>query len=115
MLNTSVARSKQIFAKSSFVGRPLSQLNADVQIKFKRYLASSDNIANSDGKSVINYKSAYVHPLSQIVLEHLQNSCSEWVSKVGLDKGGLTLNKDGTFLLKFPTGSGESGTKGEIW
>jgi len=48
-------------------------------------------------------KSVYVHPLSQIVLEHLQTSHSDWVSKVGLDaKGGFTLNDDGTFVLYFP-------------
>jgi hypothetical protein len=48
-------------------------------------------------------KNVYVHPLSQIVLEHLQTSHSDWVSKVGLDtKGGFTLKKDGTFVLYFP-------------
>ena len=44
----------------------------------------------------------YVHPLSQLVLEHLQTSRSEWVQRTGLDTG-LVLQRDGTFLLKFPT------------
>jgi hypothetical protein len=45
----------------------------------------------------------YVHPLSQIILQHLQNTRHDWVSKVGLDAGGLTLNRDGTFVMRFPT------------
>jgi len=67
-----------------------------------------------------NTKSAYVHPLSQIILEHLQQSRSDWVSQVGLDKGGLTLHKDGTFVLKFPTSggreiSGDAISTDKIW
>lgn len=47
-------------------------------------------------------KSEYIHPLSQIVLEHLQTHHSSWIEHVGLDKG-LNLNKDGTFVLRFPS------------
>lgn len=46
-------------------------------------------------------KSEYIHPLSQIVLEHLQSCHSHWVTEMGLDTG-LKLNEDGTFLLRFP-------------
>ena len=46
-------------------------------------------------------KSEYIHPLSQIVLEHLQSHHSLWVTRMGLDTG-LQLNKDGTFALRFP-------------
>lgn len=45
-------------------------------------------------------KSEYIHPLSQIVLEHLQSSHADWVQRMGLDKG-LELKKDGTFVLRF--------------
>jgi len=57
-------------------------------------------------------KSDYIHPLSQIVLEHLQSSHSNWVQRVGLDTG-LKLNKDGTFILHFPS-SGDDGGGGDI-
>ncbi|KAL9187067.1 hypothetical protein ACHAXT_010787 [Thalassiosira profunda] len=52
-------------------------------------------------------ESAYVHPLSQIVLEHLQSNYSEWVKQMGLDTA-LTLNKDGTFVLRFPDPDGKA-------
>ena len=63
-------------------------------------------------------KSEYIHPLSQIVLEHLQSHHSQWIQQVGLDTG-LRLNKDGTFVLRFP-GSGdeavdETAVDGSIW
>lgn len=47
-------------------------------------------------------KTEYVHPLSQLVLEHLQNSRSDWVIGNGLD-AGLKVFRDGTFLIRFPT------------
>jgi hypothetical protein len=47
-------------------------------------------------------KVEYVHPLSQIVLEYLQKERSEWVVSQGLDQG-LTVHRDGTFLIKFPS------------
>ena len=56
--------------------------------------------------SVQPEKIEYVHPLSQLVLEHLQTTRSEWVQRMGLDKG-LTLNSDGTFLLTFPSNQGD--------
>lgn len=46
-------------------------------------------------------KTEHVHPLSQIVLKHLQSRHSEWVQSMGLDKG-LELKNDGTFVLRFP-------------
>mmetsp|Transcript_2725 Transcript_2725/g.4047 ORF Transcript_2725/g.4047 Transcript_2725/m.4047 type:complete len:145 (+) Transcript_2725:86-520(+) len=47
-------------------------------------------------------KAEYVHPLSQLVLEHLQKERSEWVEQNGLDRG-LKVNEDGTFQIKFPS------------
>mmetsp|Transcript_29348 Transcript_29348/g.60113 ORF Transcript_29348/g.60113 Transcript_29348/m.60113 type:complete len:277 (-) Transcript_29348:34-864(-) len=43
----------------------------------------------------------YIHPLSQIVLEHLQSRHASWVQKMGLEEG-LKLNENGTFVLRFP-------------
>lgn len=50
----------------------------------------------------------YVHPLSQIVLEHLQTSPSAaaFVTKSGLDQS-LSIHKDGTFALHFPNDGGK--------
>jgi hypothetical protein len=42
----------------------------------------------------------YVHPLSQIVLQHLQSEeCHEWMKQAGLDRN-LTVHRDGTFSLE---------------
>eukprot|EP00956_Cyclotella_meneghiniana_P030636 scaffold77880_cov74-Cyclotella_meneghiniana.AAC.1 len=54
-------------------------------------------------------KSEYIHPLSQIVLEHLQTVHSDWVERNGLETG-LILNKDGTFVLRFDGGGGGANT-----
>ena len=46
-------------------------------------------------------RDVYVHPLSQIVLEHLQNTHAGWVERIGLSTG-LAFRPDGTFVLRFP-------------
>ena len=61
--------------------------------------SSSSSLSLSSSSSFA--RSEYVHPLSQIVLERLQSSHADWVSRVGLDTG-LKLNGDGTFVLRFP-------------
>jgi hypothetical protein len=44
-------------------------------------------------------ESVYVHPLSQIVLLHLQSDeCHEWITRAGLVN--LTVHRDGTFSLE---------------
>ena len=50
----------------------------------------------------------YVHPLSQIVLEHLQASPSAaaYVTRSGLDQS-LSIHKDGCFTLQFPNDGGK--------
>ena len=53
-------------------------------------------------------KESYVHPLSQIVLEHLQSRHGPWVKGMGLDTG-LKLNEDGTFVLRFRDNASVSG------
>lgn len=52
-------------------------------------------------------QSAYIHPLSQIVLEHLQSRHGPWITDMGLDTG-LQLKEDGTFVLRFPSAGGGS-------
>ena len=53
-------------------------------------------------------ESQYVHPLSQIVLEHLQASPSAaaFVTQSGLDQS-LSIHDDGTFTLQFPNDGGK--------
>lgn len=52
-------------------------------------------IGKQDTKAV---SVVYVHPLSQLVLRHLQTHCHDWICKNGLDRG-LVLRRDGTFQL----------------
>mmetsp|Transcript_14328 Transcript_14328/g.16475 ORF Transcript_14328/g.16475 Transcript_14328/m.16475 type:complete len:176 (+) Transcript_14328:47-574(+) len=61
------------------------------------------SISDGDEKT----KSTYIHPLSQIVLEHLQKSKSDWVTKQGLETG-LHIKDDGTFELRFPPSENKS-------
>jgi hypothetical protein len=52
----------------------------------------------------------YVHHLSKVALEHLQNTHSQWIIDKNLDTG-LKLNADGTFVLQFPGPTGNN----RIW
>lgn len=45
------------------------------------------------------FTSVYVHPLSQIVLNHFQTHCHAWIQSKRLDDN-LVLHGDGTFLLQ---------------
>jgi hypothetical protein len=54
----------------------------------------------------------YVHNVSRMVLEHLQENRSEWIMTNGLD-GGLNINPNGTFIIKFPAMEGFD--SGKIW
>jgi hypothetical protein len=51
----------------------------------------------------------YVHPLSQIILEYLQDCRHDWIVRHGLDQA-LTLHRDGSFVLKFGKGNDD-----KIW
>lgn len=51
-------------------------------------------------------KPTFVHPLSQIVLEHLQTSHPGFLTQHGLDKN-LHLRPDGTFTLTFADDKGK--------
>jgi hypothetical protein len=47
----------------------------------------------------VRFTSVYVHPLSQIVLNHFQTHCHDWIRSKRLDHN-LLLRQDGTFVLK---------------
>lgn len=53
------------------------------------------------GEPNVEFTTIYVHPLSQIVLRHLQTKCHEWVCAKRLDHN-LVLHRDGTFMLECP-------------
>eukprot|EP00545_Synedropsis_sp_CCMP1620_P012836 CAMPEP_0119013684 /NCGR_PEP_ID=MMETSP1176-20130426/8747_1 /TAXON_ID=265551 /ORGANISM="Synedropsis recta cf, Strain CCMP1620" /LENGTH=161 /DNA_ID=CAMNT_0006966793 /DNA_START=18 /DNA_END=503 /DNA_ORIENTATION=- len=59
-------------------------------------------VVNTRHLALLPDKVEYVHPLSQLVLEYLQTDRSDWIVSHGLDKG-LTVHRDGTFLIKFPS------------
>lgn len=85
---------------SSYRGNNINANNNDV----KKKSASDSNVGNVDnhsksldGKSELC--SVYVHPLSQIVLEYLQDCRHEWITEKGFDRS-LTLHRDGSFEVK---------------
>ena len=55
----------------------------------------------------------YVHPLSQIILEHLQSNQSEFLAKSGFEISNIQYRKDGTFALTFPNDTNNSSTRNE--
>ena len=63
-------------------------------------------------RHVSSWTSQSIHPLSQIVLEHLQSSHSKWIQRMGLEQG-LDVKQDGTFVLRFANREGE--TAESIW
>ena len=64
---------------------------------------SSSSPSSSSKPSSFFSKEQYVHPLSQIVLTHLQQSQSDFLKQYGLVENSLTFHKDGTFTLAFPS------------
>jgi len=54
----------------------------------------------------------YVHHVSKLVLQHLQNARGGWLVEQGLDKG-LHIKPNGTFVLHFPANGTDDG--GKIW
>jgi len=60
---------------------------------------SYSNRASSDNDGTPEFRSVYVHPLSQIVLEYMQDSYHGWIVAKGLDRS-LLLHRDGSFELK---------------
>jgi hypothetical protein len=54
----------------------------------------------------------YVHHVSKVVLEHLQDSRADWLMNQGLHRG-LRIKNNGTFVLEFPARKGFD--SGRIW
>jgi len=79
-----------------------------VTLTTSRYHSSTPATTKIEGMN------SYVHPLSQIVLERLQSNHSDYLIATGLDKG-LTLEKDGTFVLRYPSQDDREGEDCQIW
>jgi hypothetical protein len=107
---TLVRAASQTYRQSSKRTIPaVCHLEAPVRVTKKiveRCFASSTSDSNkppmpTDDQSLFE-RTVYVHPLSQIVLEYLQNSQRDFVITQGLSRS-LTLHRDGSFELRFPS------------
>jgi hypothetical protein len=52
----------------------------------------SSSSTNVEEKQDVPFSRVYTHPLSQVVLEHLQNVHGDWLVRKGLHRG-LTINR----------------------
>ena len=75
-----------------------------------RALSSSQNAAETDNP---RFYPVYVHHLSKVCLEHMQNTRADWLEQEGLSRG-LSINSDGTFVLNFPR-TNDNVDNGRIW
>lgn len=80
--------------------------------------AAESNVLRRDKRENLlheNMKSVYVHPLSQIVLQHFQEKFHPFLTITGLDRG-LSINEDGTLLIRFPCSTEEKAEENNrIW
>lgn len=85
-----------------------SQTAYSCNYQYRSFSASKGDDDGDGGSATSPPENQYVHPLSQIVLEHLQASPSAaaFVTKSGLDQS-LSIHKDGSFTLEFPNDGGK--------
>jgi hypothetical protein len=87
-----------------------SDTNSNINSSNKTGTGTVRNVSTStqrqeQGEQEQNFHPIYVHHVSRIVLEHLQNNQHDWLMKYGLDRN-LSLRANGTFLLKFRDNGG---------
>ena len=70
----------------------------------------SSSVEAEQSSPLVN--SVYVHHLTKVVLQHLQETKADWLVQQGLDRG-LRLNSNGTAVLQFPPKRGFE--SGRIW
>jgi hypothetical protein len=75
---------------------------------------SSSGGDGTEKKTKSSPKVTYVHPLSQIILEHFQEERSDWIRENNLERG-LTILEDGSFVLVFPQDEDTKEAPGKIW
>eukprot|EP00977_Amphora_coffeiformis_P003959 scaffold793_cov161-Amphora_coffeaeformis.AAC.11 len=89
-----------------FSSRPTSAVAS-----FSTQGGSSSSAVEAEQPPLVN--SIYVHHVTKIVLQHLQETKADWLVRQGLDRG-LRLKSNGTAVLQFPPKQGfDSG--GRIW
>ena len=82
----------------------------DVVASFSTQGGSSSAAADVENSPV---HTVYVHHVTKVVLQHLQETKGDWLVQQGLDRG-LRLNSNGTAVLQFP--SKKNGfDSGRIW
>ena len=107
---------KQLMAASS--RQIMLQRPATAASGYQRCYLSSRNDTESQPQTMAAEADdrvfpVYMHHVSKIVLQHLQDSRAGWLIEQGLDSG-LQIKSNGTFLLHFPaTQDGSAG--GKIW
>mmetsp|Transcript_29740 Transcript_29740/g.69771 ORF Transcript_29740/g.69771 Transcript_29740/m.69771 type:complete len:172 (+) Transcript_29740:3-518(+) len=75
----------------------------------------SSSSTNVEEKQDVTFSRVYTHPLSQVVLEHLQNVHGDWMIRKGLHRG-LTIDRDGSFCINFSADyPGDDTRSGRIW
>ena len=106
--STMTSNNNNMLSSSSSVIKG-SNIDVNVNVNNTRFFSSYNNsdpnnssnntrttATNGDG---VLKRTVYVHPLSQIILEYLQDCRHEWILDQGLQS--LTLHRDGSFELKF--------------
>jgi len=89
-----------------------------------RCLSSSSNSNNSSNRNEEGSNNnaneqdrlfpVYMHHVSKVVLQHLQDSRAGWLMEQGLHKG-LQIRSNGTFVLNFPRDEEGKNNGGKIW
>jgi len=99
MLRTISSTSSVSRASSSMTSHP-SRANGAIRT-FIHSRKSSSSSSSLPSATNIKYHPVDIHPLSQMVLQYLQDCKSDWLIEKGLDRG-LSINSDGTIKISFP-------------
>mmetsp|Transcript_28648 Transcript_28648/g.40214 ORF Transcript_28648/g.40214 Transcript_28648/m.40214 type:complete len:180 (-) Transcript_28648:627-1166(-) len=112
MLN--IQASSRRVASFAFMGsRPAVATTTSGGLHCRQFSGESSGAVENDENKNYKMYPVYVHHLSKLILEHLQNKHSSWLIDNGLHNG-LRLNANGTFVIRFPTEKGKH-PSGRIW
>lgn len=91
--------------------RSLLRNNRCVALTAQRFHSRKLN-ARDEEKNPKGFSPVYVHHVSKIALEHMQEKRADWLVEQGLDRG-LHINPNGTFMMSFPARKGFD--SGRLW
>jgi hypothetical protein len=80
----------------------LTRRSAQHSVRFTSRAWATNSTFQDDER---RFYPVYVHHLSKVALEYLQNQQSDWIVQHKLETG-LRLNPDGTFVIHFPAQNG---------